>query len=107
MSHYPAVMLYHYSVKSVQQPDISMKHSHYAVAELTDATAQLWVLLCVHVWMIPCVYVWGAVVCACVGAVVCSGLAAVVCAGVGAVMCACVGANLATSELNLSCNAIL
>ena len=57
MSHYPVVMLYQCSVKSDQQPDISMKRSHYAVAELTDATAQLWVLLCVHVWMIPCVHV--------------------------------------------------
>ena len=109
-------MLYHCSVQSVQQPDVSMKHFHHAVAELTDATAQLWVLLCVHVWMILCVQMW---VLSCVhvwvlscvqvwilpfvqvwGAVVCSGVDSAMCAGVGSVMCAGVDANLATSALN-------
>ena len=85
MSHYPAVMLYHYSMKSVQQPDVSMKHPHYAVAELTDATAQLWVLLCVHVWMIPWVLLWV----------------------VGGVVHAGVGANLATVFSCPSCYTVL
>ena len=58
MTHYLAVISNHHSVLLVQQLDILMICFHCAVAELTDATAQLWVLLFVQVLITLCVQVW-------------------------------------------------